>query len=351
MAEDIFSQFYNLFNNGDEVNWKLAEQISQHILKDEDETFILEDTVNKTDIESIFRAVQINLERNLPKEKIETEIIDLKLLNKKEWSSWFMDSSKHFDFTSLDTSSVSLPVDIGNIKSAIIGMQLGNVSGGLAKYSWGISATGLILPQSKTLAINYENLYKRIESLDIDRKKAIFAALALEYITLSLGKFSEPLINLIEVLNKSTGKLLNEIEKLNTEIDIEMTDISKIMENFSENNEINFENIFNDLFAPLSFYREAIIFLAKENSGLEDPSIFDVIIDNSIGEYQDNIFTQLNSKINQFAEHSRKFISYLFESKNPNTVIEILGTQELIPTENELMDPISWAARTSLPPI
>ncbi len=351
MAEDIFSQFYNLFNNDDEVNWKLAEQISQHILKDEDETFILEDEENKTNIESIFRAVQMNLEQNLSEKGIESEIIDLKLLNKKEWSLWFMESSKHFDFSSLDTSSVNLPVNIGNIKSAVIGMQLGNVAGGLAKYSWGISTTGIILPQSKTLAVNHENLYKRINSLDIDRKKAIFAVLALEYITLSLGKFSEPLTKLINVLNKSTNKLLGEIEKLNTEIDIETTDINKIMENFSENNEINFENIFDDLFAPLSFYREGIIFLAKENAGLDDPSIFDVIIDSSIGEYQDNVFTQLNSKINQFSEHSRKFILYLYESKNPNTIVDILRSSELIPSEEELIDPISWAARTSLPPI
>ena len=181
MAEDIFSQFYNLFNNDGDVNWKLAEQISQHLLKDEDEAFSLEDEENKTNIESIFRAVQINLEENLAEEKIESEIIDLKLLNKQEWSQWFMDSSKHFDFSSLDTSSVNLPVDIGNIKSAIIGMQIGNVAGGLAKYSWGVSPAGIILPKSNTLGINHENLYKRVNSLDVDRKKAIFAAFTKDF--------------------------------------------------------------------------------------------------------------------------------------------------------------------------
>ena len=43
MAEDIFSQFYNLFKNGDDVNWQLAEQISKHILKDEEESLIQKD--------------------------------------------------------------------------------------------------------------------------------------------------------------------------------------------------------------------------------------------------------------------------------------------------------------------
>ena len=94
MAEDIFSQFYNLFKNGDAVNWQLAEQISKHILKDEEESFSLEHEENKTDIQSIFRAVQINLES-----KIDTEIIDIKSVNKNEWASWLINSSKHFDFS------------------------------------------------------------------------------------------------------------------------------------------------------------------------------------------------------------------------------------------------------------
>ena len=35
MSDDIFSQLFNLFNSDDEnVNWKLAEQISNHINKE-----------------------------------------------------------------------------------------------------------------------------------------------------------------------------------------------------------------------------------------------------------------------------------------------------------------------------
>ena len=52
MAEDIFSQFYNLFNNDDEVNWNLAEQVSKHILKDEEETYALEYEGGKKNIEA-----------------------------------------------------------------------------------------------------------------------------------------------------------------------------------------------------------------------------------------------------------------------------------------------------------
>ena len=57
------------------------------------------------------------------------------------------------------------------------------------------------------------------------------------------------------------------------------------------------------------------------------------------------------SKINSFSNDAQKFIEYLEESKNPNSLIEILNDKELIPSEHELLDPLSWAARTSLPPI
>ncbi len=40
MSEDIFSQFFNLFNNDEqEVNWELAKQISNHINKDQEPLF------------------------------------------------------------------------------------------------------------------------------------------------------------------------------------------------------------------------------------------------------------------------------------------------------------------------
>ncbi|MEC7820598.1 MAG: hypothetical protein VYD26_04430 [Actinomycetota bacterium] len=346
MAEDIFSQFYNLFNNDDEVNWNLAEQVSKHILKDEEETYALEHEGGKINIEAIFRAVQINIEG-----QVETEIVNIEIDTKEAWALWFINSCKHFDFSILDISSPDLPININNMKSSIIGMQLGNLAGGLAKHSWGISPTGIILPKSKTIGINIENLLRRVNNLDIDSQEALFAALALEYTTLTLGKFSSPLLHLIDVLNKATEELIAEIEKLNTEVDIETNDLNEIMQNFTENNNAKFENIFDDMFAPLSFYRECIVALAKEYVNIDDYSLFDVLVDSSIGEYEENIFTQLNSKINQFSEHSRKFIEYLHETKNPNSLIDILNDKTLIPSEDELIDPIIWAARTSLPPI
>ena len=50
-------------------------------------------------------------------------------------------------------------------------------------------------------------------------------------------------------------------------------------QNFTENHNVKFENIFDDIFAPLSFYRECIVALSKEYVSIEDYSIFDVLVD------------------------------------------------------------------------
>ena len=57
------------------------------------------------------------------------------------------------------------------------------------------------------------------------------------------------------------------------------------------------------------------------------------------------------SKISNYDEKSDSFITFLYDSKNEHSLDEIISNQDLIPSADELNDPISWAARTSLPPI
>ena len=57
MSEDIFSQFFNLFNNDEQdVNWELAKQINIHLNKDE-ESFVPELSNNQIQFDEIFRVV------------------------------------------------------------------------------------------------------------------------------------------------------------------------------------------------------------------------------------------------------------------------------------------------------
>ena len=61
MSEDIFSQFFNLFNNEESgVNWELAKQINNHITKDE-EVLPLELSNNDINFEQIFRVLSFSL--------------------------------------------------------------------------------------------------------------------------------------------------------------------------------------------------------------------------------------------------------------------------------------------------
>ena len=62
MSEDIFSQFFNLFNNDESnVNWELAKQINNHITKDEEST-PFELSNNEINYEQIFRVIELNSE-------------------------------------------------------------------------------------------------------------------------------------------------------------------------------------------------------------------------------------------------------------------------------------------------
>ena len=58
-----------------------------------------------------------------------------------------------------------------------------------------------------------------------------------------------------------------------------------------------------------------------------------------------------NERVSNYDNKSQNFIDYLVESESEFTTLDILSDINLIPTASEIEDPISWAARTSLPPI
>ena len=94
MSEDIFSQFFNLFNNDEEdVNWELAKQINNHLNKD-DESFIPELSNQDIKFDEIFRVVELNSDKTLSETMNPVEI---KLLDSKDYGLWFLESIKHFD--------------------------------------------------------------------------------------------------------------------------------------------------------------------------------------------------------------------------------------------------------------
>ena len=65
-----------------------------------------------------------------------------------------------------------------------------------------------------------------------------------------------------------------------------------------------------------------------------------------------NLHTQyFESKISNYDKQSEDFINYLVESESQYSTLDILSNIDLIPSSSEIEDPISWAARTSLPPI
>ena len=113
MSEDIFSQFFNLFNNDEEdVNWELAKQINNHLNKD-DESFIPELSNQDIKFDEIFRVVELNSDKTLSETM---NPVELKLLDSKDYGLWFLDSIKHFDFSNFELGGMPEGLGIKNIK-------------------------------------------------------------------------------------------------------------------------------------------------------------------------------------------------------------------------------------------
>ena len=346
MSDDIFSQLFNLFNNDDgDVNWNLASQINNHINKESEENFLLSNS--EMNYEEIFRAIQLNNQSlDVPYKDIE----NLQILNSKEYGNWFLDSVKHFDFSDLNIANSS-PLNLSGAQSSLIGMQLGNISGFLSKNTWGLSHFGIILPRSNSLAINKLNFESRITKFEIDDKEATMALMALEFIALSFGKFNAPFLFVLEQMKKSNDNLIESLGEIKPDIDpSSFSNPEEIFSNMPELNNFNFDSIFDSIFAPLSFYRQVIKKDTKEFLNYIDPSVIDLVADLDLVGTNENI-NDFENKISNYDEKSENFINYLIESESQYSTTDILSNIDLVPSSSEIEDPISWAARTSLPPI
>ena len=346
MSDDIFSQLFNLFNNDDgDVNWNLASQINNHINKESEENFLLSNS--EMNYEEIFRAIQLNNQSlDVPYKDIE----NLQILNSKEYGNWFLDSVKHFDFSDLNIANSS-PLNLSGAQSSLIGMQLGNISGFLSKNTWGLSHFGIILPRSNSLAINKLNFESRITKFEIDDKEATMALMALEFIALSFGKFNAPFLFVLEQMKKSNDNLIESLGEIKPDIDpSSFSNPEEIFSNMPELNNFNFDSIFDSIFAPLSFYRQVIKKATKEFLNYIDPSVIDLVADLDLVGTNENI-NDFENKISNYDEKSENFINYLIDSESQYSTTDILSNIDLLPSSSEIEDPISWSARTSLPPI
>jgi len=348
MSEDIFSQFFNLFNNDEqEVNWELAKQISNHINKDQ-EPFVPELSNEDIQFDEIFRVVELNNQKNADSS---TTPVELKLLESKDYGLWFLESIKHFDFSNFELGGLPEGLGIKNIKSSIIGMQLGNIAGLISKHSWGLSNFGIILPKSKTLSINKNSFLNRLSLFEADERDLALAFISLEFTALTLGSYEAPFKKIINNLTDSTKQMMDKIKDLDLNIDPnQISNPQEIFANLPNDEGFDTNEIFESIMAPLSFYRESIKQKAKKLELLNDESIFDLVMDLSFSP-NESPTRDLEIKISELDNLTSSFFTFLYESKNELSLDEILSSEELIPSIEELSDPISWAARTSLPPI
>ena len=177
------------------------------------------------------------------------------------------------------------------------------------------------------------------------------ALMLLEFVALSLGKYSAPFSYVVAQMKKSNEELLDQIKNIEPNFDAtNFSNPEELMQNIPQLNNFDMEAILDVIFAPLSFYRSVIKFLAKNILNIIDASVIDLVMDLGLVSNQGPT-SDFELKISKYDEASDGFIEFLNNSSNQFSLLDIISDQNLIPSLDELNDPISWAARTSLPPI
>ena len=204
-----------------------------------------------------------------------------------------------------------------------------------------------VLKLEKT--INNNQLKK--PKFDIDENQLVLALMTCEFVALELGKYTAPFSYVINQMQLSNEALIDELKEASPNFDpTQITNPQDMFSNVPEINNLNFENIFDSMFAPLSFYRSIIKLRAKSILEFIDSSVVDLVMDLSFSSTENGL-SEFESKLSKFDQQADEFITFLEDTKNIHTTDDILSDESLIPNQSELQDPLSWAARTSLPPI
>ena len=129
-----------------------------------------------------------------------------------------------------------------------------------------------------------------------------------------------------------------------------MANPEDMLQNFSGLEGFDSSKIIEEIIAPLSFYRGVIKSKAKSLNLIQDNTTYDLLMDLSftLGE---SPLGEIEKSIYELDESTSLFFDFLVSSNSQYSIDDMLLDKDLIPSRSEIEDPISWAARTSLPPI
>ena len=113
---------------------------------------------------------------------------------------------------------------------------------------------------------------------------------------------------------------------------------------------IDSSKIIEEIIAPLSFYRGVIKSKAKSLNLIHDDTTYDLLMDLSF-TLSESPLGEIEKSIDELDGSTSLFFDFLVSSNSQYSIDDMLLDKELIPSRSEIEDPISWAARTSLPPI
>lgn len=171
----------------------------------------------------------------------------------------------------------------------------------------------------------------------------------MEVVALTLGKYTSPFEKIIENLEKASKEMMEGFKDLDLDPS-KMANPEDMLQNFSGLEGFDSSKLIEEIIAPLSFYRGVIKSKAKSLNLIQDNTTYDLLMDLSF-TISESPLGEIEKSIDELDESTSLFFDFLVSSNSQYSIDDILLDKELIPSRSEIEDPISWAARTSLPPI
>ena len=133
-------------------------------------------------------------------------------------------------------------------------------------------------------------------------------------ITLSLGRYAAPLVQIIENFESASKDMMAALPWLEA-YGMNMTNSQQMLENFSGIEGIDPSKILEEIIAPLSFYRGVIKSKAKDLKLIQDNSTYDLVMDLGFSVGEDPL-VEIGNQINELDTSTTHFFECLITSSN-----------------------------------
>jgi putative hydrolase len=146
MPEDLFSRFFELFNQPGRINWKLAGEIARHLAGEAEAV----DPFAAEEIRELALLGEYEIGRVAPFPVPTTS--EVRVMDGREWAE---KSLEGFGYLAEAMSGLSMVEALPGIGPSIAGMQIGSLAGSLSRWVMASFESGLPLENRSPMMVVY----------------------------------------------------------------------------------------------------------------------------------------------------------------------------------------------------